>query len=939
MKNTPPFIRSILFSLAIALTISVLYLTGIFESAENLSYDTVLRLQGEQPRDSSLILVAIDEASLRKIGRWPWPRSTTARLIEAISEGMPATIGIDIGFFEPDREETGDDRRLIAATKKFGRVIYPVYLASLPSLGEIVTFQKPFAELARTAAGLGHVHIEPSLDGVVRKVYLLQECGGESIPAFALKCIESYLSILGKDHTAQFTDDGIEVGDIFIPTASRTVEYRDNAAGLIAQDHLLYIRFAGPGGTFLSLPAWEVLKNGFPRRIFKDKIVLIGATAAGLGDVSITPFSTERKPMPGVEIQANIINTILTGNFITRTAAIWTIVGIFFLSLVAGWIFYSLRTLGAILSFLGMLMIMAGLHIFLIFQGGLWLDVWPLLTVILLNYLGVTARKLGALFGSLDGEIKSLSRIQKFAPPLPQSPDEEKLFRRLFSFLSSLLNIDTALILSFDGGGKKLIVRYTNGDSDPTKKGLGISPPPILNDLDEPRLFKCREKECPFPWSEDRPRTCLILPLTVRNRRLGFLVVGRREESSFRENEITTGKMIAYHLSYALQKLDAYSRALGPAGSSIHFFHPGGMERKIDNLNLLSRSMTYEQVLLVSMLGSITDGVIVADLLGNILLFNPRAREILHLPEEDAKNINIIKLLMDLLNLTEDKFLSRFHHLLTEREAFTQEVTISSHTYLLSLTSFKRGDGIPGGIMAVLTDITYLKELDKLRAETMAMLTHEIKNPLSGIIGFCDLFAKGVLEPKETKEYIQLIKESVTGLHKLVIDYLSAARLESGAMELKLDPVDLVKIVEETVVLLAPRAEEQEIRIESNLPDRLPEIKGDVDMLRRVCGNLIGNAIQYSPSGTKVTVSLAHRRNRIVMEVADRGYGIPSEERGKIFQKFFRGKRTGNIPGTGLGLAITKDIVEWHGGSIWVEDREGDGSVFIVAFKDIQDKD
>ena len=116
-------------------------------------------------------------------------------------------------------------------------------------------------------------------------------------------------------------------------------------------------------------------------------------------------------------------------------------------------------------------------------------------------------------------------------------------------------------------------------------------------------------------------------------------------------------------------------------------------------------------------------------------------------------------------------------------------------------------------------------------------------------------------------------------------------------------------------------------------PNQIPAINGDADMLRRVCGNLIGNAIQYSPSGTEITVSLTSHEDLLVLEVADRGCGIREEDRDKIFQKFFRGKRTKNITGTGLGLAITKEIVEKHGGKIRVEDREGGGTVFIVEFK------
>ncbi|MEA1928666.1 MAG: CHASE2 domain-containing protein, partial [Candidatus Auribacterota bacterium] len=406
MKKPPSLLRGILFSLAIALIITVLYLAGSFEPVENLVYDAARRLQGEQPRDSSLLLVTIDEASLKKVGRWPWPRSVMARILNIITEGNPAAIGVDIGFFEPGEEDPESDARLIKATKESGRVIYPVYITALPSLGEIAAFQKPFSKLAGAAAGIGHAHTEPSLDGVVRKVYLTQECGGETIPAFALTLVQQYLSRKGKVPEILLGPDGISVGEIRIPTLSHTPQRADDQPFLIGQNHLLYISFAGPTGSFLALPAWQVLEGGISASLFRNKIVMIGATAAGLGDISMTPFSTDRKPMPGVETQVNIINTILMENFITRTQTIWTIIEIFFLSLAAGWIFYSLTTRESILAFLFFLLSVAGIYLILLFQAGIWIDAWPLLAVILGNYLIVIVRKLGFLFRALDGEIK-----------------------------------------------------------------------------------------------------------------------------------------------------------------------------------------------------------------------------------------------------------------------------------------------------------------------------------------------------------------------------------------------------------------------------------------------------------------------------------------------------------------------------------------------------
>ncbi|MEA1928983.1 MAG: histidine kinase dimerization/phospho-acceptor domain-containing protein, partial [Candidatus Auribacterota bacterium] len=549
----------------------------------------------------------------------------------------------------------------------------------------------------------------------------------------------------------------------------------------------------------------------------------------------MTPFSTDRKPMPGVETQANIINTILMENFITRTQTIWTIIEIFFLSLAAGWIFYSLTTRESILSFLFFLLSVAGIYLILLFQAGIWIDAWPLLAVILGNYLIVIVRKLGFLFRALDGEIKNLSRTQKFAPPLPQNPDEEGLMRRFFSFLTSLLKVDNAILISFEQGGKKLVVRETWGEPEPAKKGLRFSVPPILAGLSESLETHCPTEGEHFPWWRKGANACLILPLAGPGKPLGFLVLGRNRETPFQKYEIATGEIIAYHLSHAIRKLNDYDQALDRRESSIHFLHPRGMEKKINSLEVLSRAVTYEQVLLISMLESVADGVIVFDLLGNILICNPRAREIIGLDtvnftagtrqSEDTFPVNretfsrsgdlqvatggrpedrryessaapapeyshppITAIFPKLLDMPEEEFSRELQKIMRGKTNFSREVTIKKNTYILSLSSISRGKGIAGGIMAVFTEITYLKELDRLRAETMAMLTHEIKNPLGGIQGFCELFLSGDLNPEEISEYIHLIKDSVDGLQKLVVDYLATARLESGARKLNLTP-------------------------------------------------------------------------------------------------------------------------------------------------------
>ena len=257
------FPQAVIFSLFCALFITLLYLAGIFEQLEALSYDAALRFRGRRKTSSNIVLIAVDEASLKKLGPWPWPRGKIARIIRAASGAGAEVIGVDIGFFEPGPGGSPDDRALAAAARESGRVVFPAYIAALPSLGRIVSFQKPFPALARAAAGLGHVHIEPSLDGVVRKLYLLQRCGGEELPAFPVRVIQEYLHRRGRNFRLKEEKDLLRIGDLSVPALSRP-DYPPARDSLIEQDYLAYIPYRGPARTFLTLSAWRVLEPASP---------------------------------------------------------------------------------------------------------------------------------------------------------------------------------------------------------------------------------------------------------------------------------------------------------------------------------------------------------------------------------------------------------------------------------------------------------------------------------------------------------------------------------------------------------------------------------------------------------------------------------------------------------------------------------------------------
>ncbi len=433
-----------------------------------------------------------------------------------------------------------------------------------------------------------------------------------------------------------------------------------------------------------------------------------------------------------------------------------------------------------------------------------------------------------------------------------------------------------------------------------------------------------------FSGREGEPGTWLLFPLESGEGKTGGLALGRGEGRPFSPEEEEIGRLVSYHLGQALRKAGEARRRGGGEKLPVNFFRRAGLERKIQTLRFLSRSLAAERSLLSAMLSAIADGVVVADLLGSPLLLNRPAREILSELGEDPDRLRIIPLLSRLLNLPEGELAARARGIITAGETLSGEAAAGDRTYLVSLSAFRREAGPAGGLMAVFTEITSLKKLDRLRAETMAMLSHEIARPVSGIVGFCDLYAQGLVRAEEIGEYMGLIKTAAAGLKELLRDYLAAARLEAGAGEVAREEISPAELLEESLRLLAGRAAEKEIVLETEISSPAPRLRGDGKLLAQALQNLVENAIAYSPTGSTVKVSCGRRGEETVFRVADRGPGIPGEEREKIFNKFYRGKKTRDISGTGLGLSISRQVAERHGGGITVEAREGGGTVFSI---------
>jgi signal transduction histidine kinase len=226
------------------------------------------------------------------------------------------------------------------------------------------------------------------------------------------------------------------------------------------------------------------------------------------------------------------------------------------------------------------------------------------------------------------------------------------------------------------------------------------------------------------------------------------------------------------------------------------------------------------------------------------------------------------------------------------------------------------------------------QEADKLKTQFVSDVSHELRTPLSNILLYLELLASGKKDKFEA--YLETLSRETDRLIGLIEDLLAISRLDTGAASPEFRPVDLNRMARSLVEDRKRLFSERELKVDMALQDELPQVRGDENMLVQVMANLMTNAMHYTPAGGWVTLSTGTHRvdemSWVTLTVADTGLGIPEEEKGRLFERFFRGSasRQTTTPGTGLGLAICKEIMDRHAGKITVDSQKGQGSAFTI---------
>jgi NtrC-family two-component system sensor histidine kinase KinB len=250
------------------------------------------------------------------------------------------------------------------------------------------------------------------------------------------------------------------------------------------------------------------------------------------------------------------------------------------------------------------------------------------------------------------------------------------------------------------------------------------------------------------------------------------------------------------------------------------------------------------------------------------------------------------------------------------------------HFFLLRPTPLRAADGAPTGLILALQDVTYLRDQEARREQLIATLSHELRTPLTSLRMAGELLARANLPlPAETRSLVDAVREDVGRLEDVAQRLLELSKSRAMSIALERGSVSLPELMERMARVFALQARAQGVSLETRRPDGDLRIAGDATKLGWALSNLIGNALRFTPRGGAIRVEVAQAGDRVRISVADTGPGIPADRRERIFERHVQGDEPG---AAGLGLAIVRDVVQAHGGRIYLESEVGRGSRFIL---------
>lgn len=383
---------------------------------------------------------------------------------------------------------------------------------------------------------------------------------------------------------------------------------------------------------------------------------------------------------------------------------------------------------------------------------------------------------------------------------------------------------------------------------------------------------------------------------------LNRLIASAKKVATGEENNINETK--------SAKEVDGIAGALGMMTNELK-----------ENLSEVSRQKKQIETILLHM----TDGIIAFNMSGRIILVNPAATRLLRIMPEDESFEKIFARLNVDINMEKIIYLDDW----TSTE---ERISISDKHINLFFAPLKDELDRSSGVMVVIQDITEHVKLDNMRKEFVADVSHELKTPITSIMGYADTLLEGEYDKQTQEKFLNVIASEARRMAKLVTDLLALSRFDNNQTNVKKEEFDLGELVKQCQEKLQLELNKKKHHVECFVTANVPPVCADRDGIERVVLNILTNSIKYTKEGGSIKIYVGFVYNDAYIKVIDNGLGIPQEDLNRIFERFYRvdKARTREMGGTGLGLSIAKEILDRNEGSIDIKSEQGKGTEVVI---------
>lgn len=830
---------------------------------------------------NSIAIIAIDDASLAAYGRSPteWSRTVYAELIEIISESTARVIAFDIIFSEDEPEDEAVASAMSAARQSDNRTRFVIAAAGVQTpqqttsdenFPRAIHFQNqllPVDSLLSTADYLGYVNTFADNDGIIRRQPSIVTIDDQNNLSFALATYLAYLRI-----PSAAAAQVISQQNDTITVAERSFFVDEN--GFWLQNYFGPSSFEATR-TFDVYSFVDVVEGNTDLTTFDDKIILIGLMdSTSATDRFAVPINSNGQLMAGVEIQANALETLIQDSVLSPQSPVSQVASIIIIALLASISYTYIR------------------WYFKLVVAGLWIIGWGLVAFALFDLqrvvinlfhpsLAIVIPLIIAIGLDINREIQSRQNAEFILESVVQASGQRLELSRIVELIAKDVHR-----LFPNASGEIWTLRESNNIATTwvayawgkNATGQSTTANTLIAQAVERQLPQQLDHlaAIPFVWQKRVTAVCLIF--------------------------MNTSQRIA---SQRWQLLNSLSKQLAP---------------NIENAILYRETQRQKRTLEAILEGS-PAGICVLDADLELLRVNSA---FVNLGYDTANPKSNLIDVLGILDVHESQ-VSALQETFAVGKTFKYELPIQGRTFNMVAAPINQF----GQWVVVLADVTQLVELSQLKTRMIRMASHDLKNPLSRILGYGDLALMDDELSPETTKFINYIMQSGQEMNEIIVDILDMEQLRAGRTVF--EEFDFAKLTREVIYRHEPDMTRKNQHFISDVSDTIM-LKGDYRQMAQVISNLLSNAIKYTPENGEISVRLISNGKQARLEIEDNGYGIAKDAQEKLFTEFYRVKTkdTARIAGTGLGLSLVKTVVDSHDGRVWVESEEGVGSTFFV---------